>query len=170
MEARRRWPIRRHKHRLAMETYRGEVAATFTSCIVGKRELFVSENTVAIFRQALRCASDYHQCQVLIYCSMPDHLHLALRGTTASSDLWKTMTLFKQTTGYWLAHHLPGVKWQKDFFDHVLRGEDEVLKHLRYVAENPVRRGLAKEWHAYPFTGSDTLDLRAVFWEGPDPA
>ena len=86
--------MRRHKHRLAMEAFRGEVAATFTSCIVGKWELFVSENTVAIFRQALRCASDYHQCQVLIYCSMPDHLHLALRGTTASSDLWKVMTLF----------------------------------------------------------------------------
>jgi REP element-mobilizing transposase RayT len=161
MEVRKRRPVRRLRHRLALETYRGEVTASFTACVAGKQDLFVSSDIVGIFRQALWRASDRYQCEVLIYCFMPDHLHVALHGRTPSSDLWKAMTLFKQVTGHWLARHLPRVQWQKDFFDHILREEDELVRQLRYIADNPVRRGLVTEWHAYPFTGSEVLDL----WE-----
>ena len=72
------------------------------------------------------------------------------------------MKLFKQLSGHWLARNLSGVKWQKDFYDHILREEDELMKHLRYIAENPVRRGLVAEWNEYPFTGSEVFDLQTV--------
>ena len=167
---RKRRPVRRLKHRLSLEAYRGEVAATFTACIAGKRELFTDSDTVAIFLGALRRASIEHQCQVLIYCFMPDHVHIALRGVAASSNLWRAMTLFKQLSGYWLARLIPAVRWQKDFFDHVLRDDDELERQLRYVAGNPVRRGLAEGWHEYPFTGSDVYDLGTLLSADQDPA
>jgi len=80
------------------------------------------------------------------------------------------MTLFKQLTGYWLARHIPPVRWQKDFFDHVLRDDDELERQLRYVAENPVRRGLLADWREYGFTGSDVFDLGALLCADQDPA
>ena len=80
------------------------------------------------------------------------------------------MVMFKQLTGYWLARHLPGVRWQKDFFDRVLRDDDELVRQLRYVAENPVRRGLVRDWREYAFTGSDVYDLGALLSRDQDPA
>jgi len=80
------------------------------------------------------------------------------------------MTLFKQLSGYWLARLIPPVRWQKDFFDHVLRDDDELERQLRYVAGNPVRRGLAEGWHEYPFTGSDVYDLGTLLSADQDPA
>ena len=29
--------------------------------------------------------------------------------------------------------------WQKSFFDHVIRNDDDYLKTLRYIHENPIR-------------------------------
>jgi len=165
-----RRPARRLRHRLTPEAYRGEGAASFTACIAGKHDLFTNSGAVAIFLDALRRASDQHQCQVLIYCFMPDHVHLALQGVAPTSNLWRAMTLFKQLTGYWLARHIPAVRWQKDFFDHVLRDDDEVERQLRYIAENPVRRGLAGDWQEYAFTGSDVYDLGTLFAGSKDPA
>jgi putative transposase len=162
--------MRRLKHRLATDVYRGEVAATFTSCIAGKSELFLGDDVVAFFLQSLRRASDGQRCRILIYCFMPEHLHVALQGSTPSSHLLKAIALVKQRTGYWLAHHRPGVRWQKGFFDHVLRDEEELLRHLRYIAENPVRRGLASDWRKYAFTGSDVYDLGTFLAGSKDPA
>jgi REP element-mobilizing transposase RayT len=90
---------------------------------------------------------------------MPDHVHLALRGTSPEADLWKAMSLFKQLSGYRLARRSAAFRWQKDYFDHVIRGEDELATQLGYIAHNPVRRGLASRVDAYPFTGSDVFDL-----------
>jgi REP element-mobilizing transposase RayT len=170
MEVRKRRPVRRLKHRLASEAYQREVAAAFTACIAGRGEFYVDDDTFAIFLPTLRRASDRHQCRVLIYCFMPDHLHVALRGMTPEADLWKAMSLFKRLSGYWLARHRPGVRWQKDFFDHVFREEDELVRQLRYIAANPVRRGLAEGWHEYPFTGSDVYDLGTLLSVDQDPA
>jgi len=72
------------------------------------------------------------------------------------------MSLFKQLSGYWLARNRPEVRWQRGFYDHVLRREEDILVHLRYIAENPVRRGLVDDWRDYGFTGSDVFDLRDV--------
>jgi putative transposase len=97
---------------------------------------------------------------------MPDHVHTVLRGTVPGSDLWKTMSLFKQFTGYWLSRNRPGMRWQGDFFDHLIRDDEELKRHLRNIAENPVRRGLVDDWRTYPFLGSDVCDLRGLL----DPA
>jgi REP element-mobilizing transposase RayT len=101
---------------------------------------------------------------------MPDHLHLVLQGKTPSADLRKAMSIFKQLTGYWLAQNSQVVHWQKDFYDHVLRNEDELMRQLRYIAGNPVRRGISVGSDEYPFTGSDAYDLGTLLSGDQDPA
>jgi len=48
----------------------------------------------------------------------------------------------------------PGIKWQKDFYDHVIRKDNDIATHVRYILDNPVRRGLVSLWQEYPFKGS----------------
>lgn len=82
-------------------------------------------------------------------------------GTTAHSDMLAAMTKFKTLSGTWFYRKkLPG--WQKDFFDHVMRAGEDWRHHAAYIANNPVRAGLAADWSLYPFTGSIGCDLQEI--------
>jgi putative transposase len=94
----------------------------------------------------LKQAIEKHQVKNWAYVFMPDHLHFILEGESKDSDLWKAVVLFKQLAGFWLLRNQPEVKWQKDFYDHVLRRNEELKKHIYYILKNPVRQGLVANW------------------------
>ena len=152
-------PIRERRHRLPRDAYRGLVAASFTACVKDRKSVFRDGGTVQEFVASLRVACDMYACEVLVYCFMPDHLHAVLLGTSAEADTWKAFVHFKQNTGYWMRRRRPRDSWQKDFYDHILRTEEDRASHIRYIVENPMRKGLARDWQDYPFTGSLGLDL-----------
>ncbi len=101
-------------------------------------------------------------CIVPAFCFMPDHVHIVLYGAGPDADLWKGMVLFKQLTGYWLSQHCPGASWQKDFHDHILRQDDDVAAHVRYVLDNPCRKGIVANWEDYPNKGAIGWKLEDV--------
>ncbi len=146
--------IREKPHRLPRPAYLGQVTVSFTACVQDRKPLFARVEIVDAFVEILEQASERWSCVVVAYCFMPDHLHLVLHGTSPEADLWKMMVDFKQRTGYWLRQHRPDVVWQKDFHDHVVRLSDDLAVHIRYVLENPCRKGLACDWEAYPWKGS----------------
>jgi putative transposase len=139
---------------LPRDAYRGSVVAAFCARVANHVALFTSDRTVETFTDLLSRAIRAHGCIVRIFCFMPDHLHLILEGNDASADLWKAMVEFKQRSGLWLAHHNHAAKWQTDFHDHIIRTNEDLVAHIRYVANNPVRRGLVEDWDSYRFTGT----------------
>ncbi len=88
---------------------------------------------------------------------MPDHYHL-LYFLTGSKSLTQVMRSIGQFTGKRFNEQIgqSGDFWQKGFFDHRCRNEDDMLDRLTYIENNPVRAGLvtaAAEWpysSAYP--------------------
>ncbi len=154
--------IREKQHRLPRECYRGEVAVSFTACTADQRLLFANPAVAQeCIRKLDKARSQYH-CLVLIYCFMPDHLHAILQGTDATADTWAAMAAFKQQCGFWLARQHPKFALQKDFYDHVIRADEDLGAQIRYVADNPVRKGFVKDWRAYPYTGALGIDLEDV--------
>jgi len=61
-----------------------------------------------------------------------------------------------------MKHHRPEVKWQKDFYDHIIRNSDDLSTQAAYVIENPIRKELVSKWEAYPYTGSIGINLDDV--------
>ncbi len=59
-------------------------------------------------------------CTVPIYCFMPDHLHVVMRGTTIASNTKMALTKFKSDSGWWFYRQGNGFKWQKDYWDHII--------------------------------------------------
>jgi putative transposase len=158
----RREPIREKRHRLPKSHYRGTVLVALTAAVRERRPLFRDAEVVAVFEQKLAQAARKHACTVPVYCFMPDHLHLMLWGRTATSDTWRAMVAFKQQTGYWLSQHRPRVRWQKDFYDHIVRSREDWRAQVRYIVANPVRAGLVAHWQAYPHTGAIGHDLSRI--------
>ena len=154
--------VREKRHRLPRETYRGQVTVPVTACIEGKSTPFADEGIVKQFLEFLHSAMVKHNCIAFIYCFMPDHLHLVLHGQDANADVWRAMVSFKQQSGYWFRRHRPEFAWQKDFYDHIIRADEDLGAQIRYVADNPVRKGIVKLWSEYPFTGAIGIDIKTV--------
>ena len=93
---------------------------------------------------------------------MPDYLHLILRGSSPIADTWRAMVNFKQRSGYWLSQNRSQFRWQRGFFDHIIRKSEDLVSQIRYVAENPIRKNLVQNCYDFPYTGSFGIDLKSV--------
>jgi len=49
---------------------------------------------------------------------------------------------------------------ESDFYDHIIRRDQSFAHQIRYIVNNPVRRGLVENWEDYPFTGSIGFNLK----------
>ena len=85
------------------------------------------------------------------YCLMPDHLHLQI--SPAEGNLVDQINGWKSyTTSLLQKNGLHGPCWQRRFYDHALRKEEDIKKVVDYMVNNPVRAGLAEKWKEYPFS------------------
>lgn len=151
-----------NKHRLSLDCYSGRVRISFTLCIEDKKVFFKNEAIVNRFLEILKETLSKYSCRNIIYIFMPDHLHLILEGISGKANLWKAVVLFKQKTGFWLSKNGNGMKWQKDFYGHIHRKDDDLRKHVNYILDNPVRKGLVANWKDYPFKGSLDFDIEKI--------
>jgi putative transposase len=150
------------KHRLPREYYLGETTAAFTLCVHDKKPIFQESTVIEAFIKLLYASVENSRCIVPVYCFMPDHLHIILTGAEPQADLWKTIVSYKQKTGYWLSRNVPTDRWQKDFYDHIIRAEKTIATQVRYILDNPVRKGLVPSWQEYPYKGAIGCSLDEV--------
>jgi len=75
-------------------------------------------------------------CRLLLL--MPDHLHAVI----AFPDQAGMRRIMKNCKHY-LAGDV-GIEWQRDFFDHRLRNQQEEREKIEYILMNPVRKGLCE--------------------------
>lgn len=87
----------------------------------------------------------------LAWVIMPDHVHwlFQLGATSSLSEVVKT---FKARTARCINTHLgkSGALWQKSFYDHALREEEDVRAIARYIVANPLRSRLVEHIGDYP--------------------
>ncbi len=86
------------------------------------------------------------------YCLMPNHVHMVCTPIGDDIDgfqpISKIMHRLKGSTARKanLILHREGEFWQPESYDHVIRGQDELLRVVNYVLENPVRGGVSTQW------------------------
>ncbi len=130
-----------------------------TICVAPKRPLFVAAAVVDPVRsQLLRTARD-ERFVAIVYCFMPDHLHVLAAGASESSDLRRFVNVFKQVSAFDFKRASDRSLWEPGYWDRVLRDEESTLEVARYIVNNPVRKGLARSALDYPFSGSDMTAL-----------
>jgi REP element-mobilizing transposase RayT len=90
--------------------------------------------------------------RVFEYVIMPTHLHLF--GEIGGLGLKETLEDFKRWTGHQAAKILSedGERfWQREWFDHWSRSDEEDEKIAKYIRNNPVKAGLVEEYTAWPY-------------------
>lgn len=85
-----------------------------------------------------------HRCQqniwfAHIFLLMPDHVHALFHFPPGAIPFKKIISRWKS----WTAKQL-GIHWQRDFFEHRLRNDENRIEKANYILANPVRAGLIK--------------------------
>lgn len=151
-------PVQEKPHRLATHNYSGYSAVAFTCCIADRKLCFTENQAVRAIEKILLESLTRYRVAAHAYLFMPDHLHLLIQGEKRDANLYECIVHFKQRSGFWLTKNTYA-RWQKDFYDHVLRQGEEIEKHVRYILENPVRKNIVENWKTYPYKGSTLYDF-----------
>ena len=153
-------PVRK-RNRLSLENYQGAKAYSLTMSTYRRTPWFRDAAVAEYCVCALTDAASQESFQVCAYCFMPDHVHL-LVSADADANLIDFVKRFRQTTGWWFRNRYlagslkasPTSLWQKSYYDHVVRYEEDLVQIARYILGNPVRAGLVETWEEHTFSGS----------------
>jgi len=95
---------------------------------------------------------------VYAYCIMPEHIHLLIEP----SENMNIMDFIKCLKGRFTSDcRKKGkeMRFQRSFYDHILRTDEDVYAVTKYIVGNPVRAGIEERFGDYPFAGSLEFNL-----------
>ena len=144
----------RHPQHLKTFSYLGFYRYSLRFCTDGRRQVFTSQSPVDLVRSQILRSSSEEEVAVIVYCFMPDHLHLLVEGRTEHSDCKRFIARSKQYSGFYFTKEFGTRLWQRYGFERVLRDSEQTFVVARYIRENPVRAVLVSAIDEYPFSGS----------------
>ncbi len=147
---------RRNSHRLPSYDYRSSGAYFITICTQDRqRVLEIPAMHMALLKTWQTLPQRFSKVRLDEFVSMPDHIHgiLWLDGTLkGSSALGRVVGAFKSLlTVAWRDHHKSlGIQcqvhlWQRDYYEHVIRDEEDLHLTRQYILNNPLEALLQQE-------------------------
>jgi putative transposase len=93
---------------------------------------------------------------------LPDHFHVLLR--LEKESISNVMHNFKISySRYFRDQFGPGRVWQNRFWEHVVRDDEDLNRHLDYVHYNPVRHGAVSDPFQYEFSSLQIWHERGLY-------
>jgi putative transposase len=116
------------------------------------RRLLQSERNAVLLIDVLRSLVAERKFELHDFVVMPDHLHLLLTVYDGMT-IEKAMQLIKGRFSHRLSHEFGylGEVWLRGFTEEQVVNRASFEKHRQYIAQNPVKAGLAASPDEYPF-------------------
>lgn len=117
-----------------------------TICVLPKGSDLLIEPRIA--ERLLSAANTHHENRrwwLRLLVIMPDHIH-------ALASFYRDVSM-ASCVGDWkrFTSRQCGISWQKNFFEHRLRNEENLQLKAAYIRENPVRAGLVASAEGWPW-------------------
>ena len=161
-------------------------ATYFFTIAIAERDKDLLVRHIDLFREAVHQEKERARFNVLAMAVLPDHLHAIWRlppGDTNYSERWRRIKA-GFSKGVPRGENISKSRsdkgerglWQRRFWEHTIRDELDLQRHIDYVHFNPVKHGHAKcvaDWphstfHAYVARGAYPLDWGGVTEAGND--
>jgi putative transposase len=137
----------------------------FTVVTHGRRPILCTPQSRAALRQAVVATRRDHPFDSVAWVLMPDHLHTVWRLPEDDADYDTRWRLIKSRFSHLVAATLPAVPavasrvareeqhvWQRRYWEHAIRDEQDLRRHVDYIHFNPVKHGLVAEPEAWPYS------------------
>jgi putative transposase len=86
----------------------------------------------------------WHAQKPKAWVILPDHFHVIVN--VGESDITSIVRDFKiRYSRRFRDRYRPGRVWQRRFWDHVIRNQEDMNRHLDYIHYNPVKHGITND-------------------------
>jgi len=150
--------------RLKTFGYLGPYRYFLTICALNRTRIFNDNQSVGLVLMALSRTADAQHFLVVAYCFMPDHAHMLVEGNHPGADFREFVRIFKQRSSFAWKRRNRTALWQRSYFEHVLRDDEDTIGVAKYILENPVRGNLVQRPEDYPYLGSMTMDVQHLLY------
>jgi putative transposase len=133
------------------------------------RALLQSERNATLFIDVLRSYVSARKFRVHDFVVMPNHVHLLIT-VDEEMAIEKAVQLIKGRFSYRLKKEFgySGEVWQRGFSDVRIEDHESFLRHREYIAQNPVKKGLADSAEEFPFCFNYLAHRKAAGAKAPD--
>ena len=131
----------------------------FITIVTYERQPILIEN-IELIRTALKTSP--YKYEIIAGCVLKDHIHLIIKPENIN-ELSKIISSFKYTFSHSLKcsndikdsilkRREKGI-WQRRFYDHIIRDENDFNRHLDYIHYNPMKHYsiVPKDWNYSSF-------------------
>ena len=126
----------------------------FTVNLADRKQKLLIEQ-VDILREAFRVVKKAHPFQIDAIVILPDHLHtiwtlpendhdFSLRWRQIKSNFSRHLEKQESISKSRLQKQERGI-WQRRFWEHTIRNEEDFIHHVDYIHYNPVKHGYVKQ-------------------------
>jgi putative transposase len=137
----------------------------FTVVTHERRPILTTELGRRGLRLALLTVGRRHPFRIIAICLLPDHLHVVMelpRDDTDYSTRWRLIK--SEFTRLWCAEANEGSVnasrirqgergvWQRRFYEHTCRDEEDLWRCIEYVHVNPLKHGLVQRVIDWPWS------------------
>jgi putative transposase len=161
----------------------------FTLVTYNRLRTFNRPDCIALLRESFKQVKKEHPFTIEAIVILPDHIHCMLTLPQGDADYPLRLRMIKSHFSRQYRGGLPGntasrvakgekAVWQRRYWEHAIRDEDDYARHVEYIHYNPVKHGLAvspRDWqwssfHDYVGRGVYDVDWgrgeEVVFAEG----
>lgn len=157
----------------------------FTLVTYDRKPLLTSGHALSCLRDALERTRARYPFRIDAICVLPDHLHCLWTLPPGEKDFSRRWNMVK---GLFTKRYLataPGDErnasrrrtgeaavWQRRFWEHVIRDDDDYARHLDYIHYNPVKHGhvsLPLDWQWSSFHRYLRLGWYEAHWGAEEP-
>lgn len=142
----------------------------FTVLTYGRQRLFDKVENIDRLREGFRRTMYRHSFTIDAIVMLPDHLHTIWQLPENDGDYSLRWRLIKHYLAAGIEattnHRGEKLVWQRRFWEHLIRDEEDWRRHMDYIHYNPVKHGYAERPADWPWSSFDRAVERG--WYTPD--
>ena len=137
-------------------------ATYFFTLTLAQRNTRLLTDNIDLLRSSYQRANSLHPFTTIAICIMPDHIHAiwqmpiddgnyALRWRMIKSQFSRNFGVNEQRSCSKIKHREKGI-WQRRYWEHQIRDEVDLKRHVDYIHYNPVKHGLVDSVKDWPYS------------------
>ena len=137
-------------------------ACYFFTVALANRESSLLVEHIEKLRQAFRLVKQRHPFEIVAMVVMPEHLHAIWQLPAGDADFALRWSLIKSGFSRAIPMHeyirpsRAGKRerglWQRRYWEHLIRDDNDLARHVDYIHYNPVKHGLVQRAIDWPHT------------------
>ncbi len=130
----------------------------FTVVTYKRKRIFHHEASIELIKSAIEQAQYSYPFETVASCLLPDHIHCIWKLPDDDVDFSRRWSFIKShfSRNYHANHKRSNISvsrinkgevavWQRRFWEHQIRDERDLQKHVDYIHYNPVKHGYVEE-------------------------